>query len=465
MNKFNSKIIGLTALLLIFSLWSCNDDLQSAPESAAPDDVPASIYADFTLSYPDATDAVWSVTDEYAVVSFSSTVSRAESARRSTVWYRLADRLKKMHATTIPFTELPADVAEAFRSGEYGSLTPSDHANVITRYVSGNVEHIYVIQAKGALEGTVATTVKLYYTEEGILVKLSSEIVYDESFADPDNHGDFDEWLPKTPADFIRAYVDTYYPGARYLYICENQNLTKVKILDGHTARLLLFDADGSWLSTATEIDDDDIPADILAIFRTSEYAGWHIHQITEYITAADGHYFLLSLENGKNKAELRIEADGTVSGDPSTPSDPEKPVNPSDEDQYLTKAEIEGFITAKYPGASIIKYDYDDDKAEIEITYNGHKIKVEFEHHAQGYTWRQSEWDFNVRDTASLPALIVNTIADRYSEYRLEYLSYIETASDAPCYEAGLKSSRTKKMIKVKMDQQGNVIAEYGVR
>lgn len=461
MKKLNSKIIGLTALLFIFSLWSCNDDVQTVTESAVPENVPAGIYADFTLSYPDATDVVWSVSDEYAVASFSSNISRAESDRHSTVWYRLSDSQKKMHSSLISFTDLPDAVTEAFYAGEYGKLTPSEYAHIITRYVDSSVEHIYKIQAKGILEDIGSTTIKLYYTEEGILVKLSSEIIYDESSGGKHEIDEFEEWLPKTPADFVRNYVDEFYPGARYLYIYEGRNFTKVKILYDRRARLLLFDADGSWISTASEIDYNDIPAQILAAFRASKFAEWHIHKITEYATVSDGHYYLLSLENGKNKAELRIDENGNVTEDPANPS---KPENPSDGSSYITKADIEAFIIAKYPGATIIKYDYDDDDAEVEIIYDNHKIKVEFELHAQGYIWSQSEWDFNVKDPASLPSLILNTISEKYSSYNLEYLTYLETSAGAPVYEAGLRPFKSKKMIKVKMDEYGNVIAEYGI-
>lgn len=461
MKLLNSKLTLLTALLSVI-LWSCSDDIQSLTETATPEDVPASIHADFTRSYPDASDVTWSLSNGYAVASFIAHTAINESECHSTVWYWLNDNQKKMHSTPISFSELPSAVTTAFYAGEYASLTPSKTAHVITRYIDGNEDYIYIIKAKGALDGTVSTAVKLYYTEDGVLVKLSSEIVYDESFSEDEDIDEFKDWLPQTPADFVKAYVDTNYPGARYLYIYESQSFTKVKILDRHVARTLLFDGSGAWISTATEIDKDDIPSEILAAFRMSEFAEWHIDKITEYLTASDGHYYMLSLKKEKDKAELRIEADGSVTDDPASPYDPENPGNNSDETTYLSKSEIEGFILAKYPGASIRKYDYDDDDAEVEIIYNTHKIKVEFELHPQGYLWSESEWDFNVKDSDSLPVSILKTISDRYSGYRLEYLVYHETSAYAPYYEAGLKSSQAKKSIKVKMDEQGNVIAEY---
>lgn len=35
--------------------------------------------------------------------------------------------------------------------------------------------------------------------------------------------------------------------------------------------------------------------------------------------------------------------------------------------------------------------------------------------------------------------------------------------SGEQPFYEAGLKSARSKESLKVKMDEQGTVIAEYG--
>lgn len=392
MKFFNSKILKLTALLFVISFGSCSNDMQPVTDVDTPEDVPAGIYADFSRSYPNAIDVTWSLSDEYAVASFITNVSRAESARHSTAWYTLSDHQKKMHTTPILFAALPSVVTTAFYSGEYATLNPDEYAHAITRYVNNNEERIYKIQAKGALENTVSTAVKLYYTEEGIRVKLSSEVIYDESFADDEDLDDFRDWLPQNPAGFVSAYIDTYYPGARYLHIYEGPDFTKVKILDRHIVRLLLFDADGVWMSTATEIGTKDIPAEILAVFNASEFAEWHISKAVEYLTSSDAHYYLLSLEKGKNKAELRIEADGTVTENPDTSSDAVTPGTPSDGTAFLAKAEIESFILAKYPGASVLKYDYDDDDAEVEIIYDGHKIKVEFELYAQGYLWNQSK-------------------------------------------------------------------------
>lgn len=66
-------------------------------------------------------------------------------------------------------------------------------------------------------DGTVSTAVRLYYTEEGTLVKLSSETIYDEYFTGTEDISEFREWLPQPPADFVKAYVDISYPRARYL--------------------------------------------------------------------------------------------------------------------------------------------------------------------------------------------------------------------------------------------------------
>lgn len=463
MKHSSYKLTLLIALLPAVSLWSCSEDVETGTETVVADEIPAAIRTDFTQSYPGASDVEWTVSDGYAVASFITTAARSASPHHSSVWYGMDDNHKKMHSTPVAFAELPSAVSEAFKASEYGVLTPCEPAYAITRYHAGNPDSIYLVKAKGALEGTVSTAVRLYYTAEGALVKLASEIVYDESFDGDDDINKFKEWLPQTPADFVKAYIDSMYPGARYLYIHEGPDATRVKILVGHTVRTIVFDAEGAWISTTAEIDRDNIPADILAAFRSSSYAGWHIKKVVEYSTAAEGRYYMLSLENGKEKAQLRIEADGTVAGEPQTPAVPDEPENPSDGNKYLAKSEIEGFILAKYPGATIRKYDFDDDDAEVEIVCDGHKIKVEFDLHPQGYLWTRSECDFDIRNTSALPAPVVKTLSDKYSAYRLEYLSFTESAGEQPFYEAGLKSARSKESLKVKMDEQGTVIAEYG--
>lgn len=462
MKLFNSKITLLIALLSVVSLWSCSDDVQCAVETVSYQDVPAPISADFAQSFPDATDVTWTFADDYAVATFVTTGSRSQSGAHSSVWYHLNDNCKKMHSAPVALADLPQAVTAAFNAGEYAALTPCDPAHVLTRYADDNVDCIYLIKAKGALEGTLSTVVKLFYTADGTLVKEASEIVYDQSFVDNNDIDEFKEWLPQTPADFVKTYVDTNYPGARYIYLHRSQNFTKAKILVGHVARTLLFDAEGAWVSTTTEIDRKNIPADVLAGLRASEFADWHIKKIIEYSTSADGLYYVLSLENGKDKAELRIDADGSLTESPLTPSEPENPADEPAAGAYLAKADIEGFILAKYPGATIKKYDFDDDDAEVEITCNTTKIKAEFDLHAQGYLWSGSEWDFDIKDTASLPANILKTISDNYSAYRLEYLTYNESPSAQSFYEAGLKATASKKTLKVTIDCEGNVIAEY---
>ena len=92
-----------------------------------------------------------------------------------------------------------------------------------------------------------------------------------------------------------------------------------------------------------------------------------------------------------------------------------------------------------------------------------GAKIKVRFDFRPQGYLWTESEWDLDIRDTSAVPASVRATLDASYADYRLNFLKYVEPASADNYYEAGLKSVQTKQTVKVKLDEQGSILAEYG--
>lgn len=55
--------------------------------------------------------------------------------------------------------------------------------------------------------------------------------------------------------------------------------------------------------------------------------------------------------------------------------------------------------------------------------------------------------------------------INSSYADYQLYFLKYTEAATGENYYMAGLKSAQLKRDIKVKLDAEGNVLAEYGKR
>lgn len=503
------NILGGVSLCCLLALSSCADDVQATFENEAlPEGVPASVYEAFLRSYPEATDTRWAVEEGYAVATFST--SKDKGASDASVWYGLKDGGKKMQRQTLAFSALPEAVRSALAESEYAAWTPEYTAERLTRYAAGTVENIYILEVRDASDNTASKRATLYYTESGVLVKLNTEVIYDENYRDLER--DYSEWLPQTPSDAVAAFISSHYPQAEYLHIYVGREVTKVKILDGHQSRLLLFDAEGNWLSTQTQLHVDKLPDAVFAALRASAYAGCRIDEAKECLTATDGNYYLLTLKDQDgNKQEIRIQEDGTLEGEggeetPVLPgeneegdagqdnsnegdnnagnegdhngndnnnagnepeggngNEPEGGNEPGNNGGFLLKTEIDAFIAQRYPGAAITDRDYDEKELELELSYNGAQIKVRFELHPQGYLWADSEWDLNLHQESAVPAPIRETIDSRYANFQLYFLKYTETAAGENYYMAGLKSGALKQDIKVKMDVQGNVLAEYG--
>lgn len=462
MKSWIVKILGAMSLTCLLAMSSCSSDEQPIVENGTlPENVPASVYEDFRASFPDAADVSWSVADGYAVATFTLSETRS-AAGKTSVWYELKDAQKKMQCRTIAFETLPEAVRAAFAGSEYGADAEDATAGMLTRYAAGTVETVYFLRVTTTTDGAETAETTLYYTADGVLVKLTSEVVYDSNYGDMGpNHRD---WLPRTSPDYVAEFVSRNYPQAKYLYIYEGRELTKVKILDGRKARMLLFDAEGNWLSTQTQLHTDELPEAVLAAFRFSDYADRRIDGAEEYFTANDEHYYVLTVKDRFGKQEIRIDEDGTL----SNRGDLNDPVQPDDDGQagstgYLSKTEIGAFVRQRYPEATIVALTHDDKGAEAELSCPGAKIKVRFDFRPQGYLWTESEWDLDIRDTSAVPASVRATLDASYADYRLNFLKYVEPASADNYYEAGLKSVQTKQTVKVKLDEQGSILAEYG--
>lgn len=458
--SFFSRVVALC--LIMGCVTACSNEEIRMELEETPEGVTEVIYNDFYSTFPNATDAVWTVDGNYAIVTFTASASRTTDQPRTSVWYQLKDSRKAMHCMPVLFTELPEAVQSAFNESEYAAWNSEPEVKQIHRYIGDNVETIYEINVMSNTSDN-RTKARLYYTDGGILVKITTETVYGDHHNGDDE--DYTDWLPQTPADNVRSFIETNYPGARYLYIYEGANMTKVKILVNRTAHLLYFDVTGAWEYTKTEIDHHKLPTVITTALSASEYAGYEVEDVFEYNTASAGHYYVIEVKNHKDHLELRISDEGIISlntsepGSSNTPDSSDQTDTPN-QNGYMNETEVKEFIAERYPDASVLKYDRDDNELEVKLDYNGIEIKIEFERYASGYVWVESEWDFG-RTTTFAPDGVQATLAsETYAFYRLEYLKYCEKATEANYYEAGLKLQKSE--IKVKMDENGNVIAEY---
>lgn len=432
MRKIVLNIFAIGALILT----SCSENMSGQPEIGnGTDNVPATICESFSETYSGAENVVWTLTDEYAVASFSECGDGASLS----VWYALKDCKRKMQRRTVAFEALPDAVIEAFETGDYASWSPEHKADVLTRYDAGVVETVYVLSAVSYADG-VKSVVDLYYTADGLLIK---SIVVSE-YAGGRDYG---KWLPKQVPEKIAEYIALNYPDARCLDTDVDRDGTRVEILDGRTVRKLLFDVDGNWVWTKTSLHYDQIPEEILDSFRSSDYSSYILKGAVEFRTAANGTYYRFELKSRRgDRIEIFIYEDGTIEGD-----DPER-----NDFQYSS---IDEFIDGRYPGAVIKDTDYDNDKIKVEIIYEGTEIEIEFDGDGR---WVGSEWNIDIYAAESLvPEAVIKTIADKYAGYRLYFMKYVETSARGDWYVAGLRSGHSYKQ--VLFNEDGTVKAEYG--
>ncbi|MGM9804637.1 MAG: PepSY-like domain-containing protein [Muribaculaceae bacterium] len=449
------KMVGGLALTSTMLLAACsnNDDDYLNSQVTLPDAVTTEVYAEFQNNYPGAANVSWSASDGYAIADFYFTATRSNSNCSTTAWYKLTDGKRKMQCQDISFSELPEAVRTAFAESDYASWTVDERAHMLTRYVDDTVTTIYIVRATTMGDDDATQEVSIFYTEDGVAVKLTIEVVYDNNYSDADKR--YHDWLPQEPAASITDYINANYPNAKYIHVYQSSEGTKVKILVDHSTVMLRFDAEENWISSETQLRTSELPETVTAAINASQYAGATIVDAVKMETAANGTYYMITLKGryGK-KVTVRVDSDGTISSDDNDDDDKD------DNKGCVTDNEIAAFVQSRYPGAVINHRDGNDKNLELEITYNGIKITLTFSRTTEGYQWTCSEWDLNYRQTESYPEEIQATINTQYAEYELYYISYIETP-EGDYYEVGLKKS--KKSIKVKMDAQGNVLAEYG--
>ncbi|MGM9812518.1 MAG: PepSY-like domain-containing protein [Muribaculaceae bacterium] len=462
--KSISKFTLLTLLLAFAAMTSCSEQEQldeSSIISSETSNLPALIAEDFGSNYPDATAVDWEVDADYASATFTVSNNTGEGTPMG-VWYNMHNQKRIMSSSTVDYDNIPDAVKLAFQNSDYGTWEHYETVTLLNRYNNDAVSQIYIVKAKGSFtDNPTLFEASLSFTAEGVLIQLSVDEIRSNDDERNNRHHSYDEWLYNAIPDYVTTFVNNNYPGAHYLHISKTDDAATVKILNGHTVATLQFDAAGNWLSTRTRINAKDLPAEVRSAIKYDGFNYSKICQIEECVTADSETYYIITVKDKKgNKSEIRINEDGTIVDGGNIESGNDSNGTNNADNLCKTQAEVEAFIQNRYPGATIQDWDDDDKELEVELLYNGTKIDVLFNHTANGYEWSSSEWDLDYRQSSTIPAAIQNVITTKYSGYQLYYISYIETANNGNYYEVGLKTSRQN--LKVKFDEQGNVLAEY---
>ena len=419
----------MTLLVSALALAGC--DKNGDDESREPA-VSEQAQAALAEKYPAATNVRWTAKDQYLVASFSLPASRAEAGIDLAAWFDNGGAWY-MTETDIPFTALPQAVQTAFEASEYASAPwRVDDVDMLERE---GVETIYVIEVEKRENG-IETEVDLYYSADGVLVKMLTD-------AAPDY--DYGDYIPSRPATGIEEYIRTNYPGARITEIDYEHGMTEVEIIESRMTRELLFDGSGAWVYTKTEVRRSDVPQTVMQALENSGYASYRIDDIDHYETP-DKEFYRFDLESALGDVKVDIALDGTL-----TLKQPGNMGNPGQGNGGLVNTTVAEFIASKYPGAQILEQDYDDGLLEVGIRHEGREKDVYFNGRSE---WVHTEWDIR---RSELPQAVTAAIAaSEWAAFSIDDIEYVQTPT-AEYYLVELE--RGEREIELRITADGTIL------
>ena len=279
MDIMKTNVFLFALVLGGFIFQSCDDDDTNAHF------VNEEAKAAFNVMYPDASRVEWEKEGDYYVVDFYNDNKSKEA------WYNNGGEWF-LTETDIRFEELPLPIQTAFNTSEYSSWQKED-VDMIER---PEMETLYVIEVEKGQE-----EYDLYYSADGMLIK-----------AEPDSDNSNGNYLPQVIPNEIKEYIATNYPQAKIIETDFENGRYEVDIIEGATHKELVFDPEGEWISTETEVGKAEIPSVVISALEASEYGSYRIDDI-DYFETPSGNYYLFELESGSHEVHLKINLQGVI--------------------------------------------------------------------------------------------------------------------------------------------------------
>ncbi len=240
--------------------------------------------------YPNARSISWEQEGGYYVADFW----RADLKTEAEAWFNQPNGWE-MTITEITFQMLPEAVKNAFRNSAYAGWKVDDVKMIERR----NMETIYKIEVEQGEQ-----KYDIYYTADGVLVKTVVD-------TDNDNKSG-SQYFPETMPASVSSFISTRYPGAKIIDIDHEDNTIEVDISNAGAYCEVVFNKKSEWQYTKTEIESAAVPANVMAAFKSSQYAKYRIDDVDFYETATET-YYLFELEAEPNDIYLKIYANGAI--------------------------------------------------------------------------------------------------------------------------------------------------------
>lgn len=219
------------------------------------------------------------------------------------------------------------------------------------------------------------------------------------------------------------------------------------------------FTPNGEWQMTETDIPYDALPQQVRATFETSEYNKWLVDDVDKLERKGFETIYVIEVEKQNEERDLYYSEKGDLI----------KTVVDLDDDrdeQYLpvqlTDA-MKNILNEKYPGASILEVDIENDRndwdygfTEVDILHEGKNKDVLFD---KTGAWYSTSWDVR---RSELPEAVETTLAALITAnagYHFDDAERIEEAAgNAKYYRIELERDNSQDII-LKISNDGTLL------
>lgn len=379
--------ILLSASVALFA--SCDNDDDSRNFT-----VPQDVETTFRAMYPTATMVNWEIEGSYYEVDF------VFENREREAWFSMQG-IWSMTRTDLPgVASVPDLVRQAFEASEWASWRVDD-VDMIER---ANMDTLYVIEVESG-----NAEVYITYSESGDLVKNANT---------PDNIND-------TPNTDVKSLFASMYPNATQVEWENKITYYEVEFYNERFECEAWFSLTPEWMLTKTELRVlSDLPEPVRTSFGVSEWANWQIEDIDRYEEPAVT-YYMIEVESGQKEVYLKYSSTGellvvTENGNGT-----------GGENNTGLSQTIQDFIAQRYPNSTIIEYDINYNKIEVEIRQYTNNAYVEREVvFDTGGNWLYTETEDILQ--SDVPQNVMNVLkASEYGSYYIDDIDYIESESE----------------------------------
>ena len=281
--KMKKYLYLLVAVASLGLTTGCDDD----DDRTVP--VPDAVADTFGGMYPNASDVEWTGRNGYLIADFRDGNTDMQA------WFTAGGDWR-MTETDLLYDQLPEAVRKAFSASEYADWRVED----AERLARAGFEPVYVLEVEKG-----QTEYELFYAEDGVLIR---------AVVDADDNDDRDDLLPSELPAAALEFIAGHFTDPRIIEVERERDVLEVEIIEGRKHREVCFDSNGNWLSTRTELQRQEVPAEVLAALDNSQYADWRVDDIDHFETPADEWYrFELEEPQSDREVELRIRPDGGI--------------------------------------------------------------------------------------------------------------------------------------------------------